>query len=112
MSGRYGWFLILAGLCVASFDRPGAMRADEPLPAGAPVRLAQPPNAGRGAPGFAFLPDGKLRVRQSRVDKDDPERVTRYKEWAENIAAVESGGGRPAGGGPDKPPVKDRFKQP
>jgi hypothetical protein len=53
--------------------------------------------------------DGKLRLRNSRTDKADPERSEREKEWQTRVSNVESGVGRPAG---DRPLMKDPFKKP
>jgi WD40 repeat protein len=57
---RYGWCVILAGLCLVSFDGPPRAQSQQPaLPAGALVELNLPPASRAVSSGLAFTADGK-----------------------------------------------------
>jgi hypothetical protein len=61
---------------------------------------------------LVMSPDGKLRLRQSRVDKTDSERVGREDYYLKRVKDVEAGLGRittPAGGAGGGPAPKDPF---
>jgi hypothetical protein len=47
---------------------------------------------------LVLSPDGKLRVRNSRADKNDPERKARHDEWEAWVKRVEAGGGKTTSG--------------
>jgi hypothetical protein len=53
--------------------------------------------------------DGKLRLKQSRADKVNSDRTVRFEEWDKRVKDVESGLGKLATGGGDKPTIKDPF---
>jgi len=59
-----------------------------------------------------MTPDGKLSMRSSRADKENPERAERFNEWDNWVKQVEAGGGKPADSkGGTRPNIKDPFNR-
>lgn len=97
---RYGWCVILAGLCVIVFDGPLMSQAPQAaeLPAGALVQLKLPPASRHGPAGLAFTADGKSVVVSEKeklclVDLVTGKPTRKFDESAAGRSVICSGDG-------------------